>query len=146
MKTVQDICDAIASQCIASRVRFLNRVITAIYDEALRPLDLTLNQLNTLVVLVKMNGCNAKKVGEFLQMDPSTVSRNLERMKQAGWIRFDPGEDARSFQLSVTKKGEKMLLKALPAWRKAQKEASAVLKEEGAAAVSRAALNLQARF
>jgi DNA-binding MarR family transcriptional regulator len=146
MQRLEDICNEIASQCIASRIRFLSRVITAIYDEELRPFGLTLNQLNTLVLLVKAKGCNAKRVGELLQMDPSTVSRNLERMKQAGWIRFDVGKDARSFQLSVTKKGEKMLEKAAPAWRKAQKKASQVLKEGGATAVSRAALNLQTRI
>jgi DNA-binding MarR family transcriptional regulator len=143
MHKLEGICNEIASQCIASRVRFLSRVITAIYDDKLRAFGLTLNQLNTLVFLVKAKGCNAKRVGEFLQMDPSTVSRNLERMKQAGWIRFDPGEDARSFQLFVTKKGEKALEKALPAWRKAQKQASEVLKEEGTAAVSSAVLNLK---
>ena len=33
----EDGCKRMASECIALRVRLLNRVITKIYDEALRP-------------------------------------------------------------------------------------------------------------
>jgi DNA-binding MarR family transcriptional regulator len=141
---LEAICDTIAKECIASRVRYLSRVITAIYDDALRPLGLTLNQLNMLVFLMKVKGSNARRVGELLQMEASTVSRNLDRLKQAGWVRSSPGKDARSLQLLVTKKGEQVLQKALPSWRNAQKETSRILKEEGAAAVSRAAATLRA--
>ena len=35
--TFQSEVDTIAQQCIASRLRGLNRIVTNIYDEALRP-------------------------------------------------------------------------------------------------------------
>ena len=45
--------DRIAVDCLAVRVRLLNRTITSIYDDALRPLGLTAGQLNVLVVIAK---------------------------------------------------------------------------------------------
>ena len=35
-----ELLDRIAGQCIAVRVRLINRVVTGIYDEALRPLGI----------------------------------------------------------------------------------------------------------
>jgi hypothetical protein len=37
-----------ARECIAVRVRLINRVITALYDEALRPFVLRISQANIL--------------------------------------------------------------------------------------------------
>ena len=42
----QPAADLIAGECLAVRVRLLNRTITGIYDEALRPLGMTVGQLN----------------------------------------------------------------------------------------------------
>jgi hypothetical protein len=44
----------IARECIAVRVRLLNRVITSLYDDALRPLGITVSQLNLLVAICRM--------------------------------------------------------------------------------------------
>ena len=41
--------DRMARECIAVRVRLINRVITALYDEALRPFGLRISQANILV-------------------------------------------------------------------------------------------------
>ena len=46
--------DAIARNCIAVRLRLLNRVVTNLYDDALRPLGLKVSQLNVLVVTAKL--------------------------------------------------------------------------------------------
>ena len=43
--------DAIARTCIAVRLRLLNRVVTNLYDDALRPLGLKVSQVNILVVM-----------------------------------------------------------------------------------------------
>ncbi len=48
-KHVQSMIDKVASECVAVRLRMLNRVITNIYDDALRPLDLKVSQMNILV-------------------------------------------------------------------------------------------------
>jgi hypothetical protein len=45
--------DLIAQDCIAVRMRLLNRVVTKIYDDALRPLGIKTSQLNILVVTAR---------------------------------------------------------------------------------------------
>src|SRR5262245_35283506 len=122
-----EICKKIARECIAVRVRLLNRVITSIYDEAMRPFGFTVNQLNTLVAMSRLGPEKAKQLIRVLQMDASTLSRNLKRMNDMGWIRYAPGDDARSRRLVVTAKGRKVIEKAFPAWQEAQRKAELIL-------------------
>src|SRR4051812_38750770 len=51
---MQAMIDKIASECVAVRLRMLNRVVTSIYDDALRSLDLKVSQMNILVAAAKM--------------------------------------------------------------------------------------------
>lgn len=126
-KDLKKLTETIAGGCIASRVRFLNRVVTSIYDEALRPLGVTINQLNMLVALSRMGEATAKQVGSVLQMEPSTISRNLKRMRKEGWVRATSGSDARTVQLTVSLQGAHLIRMAMPAWRKAQARAREML-------------------
>ncbi len=66
--------DLIAGDCLAVRVRMLNRTITAIYDDALRPLGLTAGQLNILVVIAMRGPISPGEVALPLNMEKSTVS------------------------------------------------------------------------
>ena len=78
--------DLIASECLAVRVRLLSRTITGIYDEALRPLGLTVGQMNILVVVAKRGPVSPGEVARRLNMEKSTVSRNIDRMAKRGWL------------------------------------------------------------
>src|SRR5215467_15730861 len=88
--------DAIARNCIAVRLRLLNRVVTNLYDDALRPLGLKVSQLNILVVTAKLGLAQPAKVCDLFRLDASTLSRNVERMRARGWLEIVPGEDART--------------------------------------------------
>ena len=50
---LQTTIDTIAWECIAVPMRMLNRVVTKIYDDALRPLGLKVSQMNILVATAK---------------------------------------------------------------------------------------------
>ena len=123
-------CHEIAMHCFASRVRRLSRVVTAIYDEALRPHRITLNQLNILVFLSQRHGSKLSEVAKYLQMEISTASRNLNRLRKAGLIMVQEGKDARTREFSLSAKGEQQIVKALPAWRDAQKKTNKLLGKE----------------
>src|SRR5205807_2092201 len=83
---MQAIIDKVASECVAVRLRMLNRVITNLYDDALRSLDLKVSQMNILVAAAKMGTARPIEVCEYLHLDVSTLSRNVERMKARGWL------------------------------------------------------------
>ena len=116
--------DAIARTCIAVRLRLLNRVVTNLYDDALRPLGLKVSQLNVLVVTAKLGVAQPAKVCDLLQLDTSTLSRNVERMCARGWLRLVQDADRRSHLIEVTDNGQALIRKCLPAWQKAQAEVS----------------------
>jgi DNA-binding MarR family transcriptional regulator len=124
---MQAMIDKIAGECVAVRLRMLNRVITNIYDNALRPLDLKVSQMNILVAAAKMGTARASAVCEFLHLDVSTLSRNVERMKARGWLEVVPDNDGRSQPFQLTPRGRKLLEKAVPAWSEAQQHVKKVL-------------------
>ena len=131
--------DTISKTCIAVRLRLLNRVITNFYDDALRPLGLKVSQLNVLVVTAKLGLAQPAKVCDILQLDTSTLSRNVERMRAHDWLEAVPEEDARAQPFRLTPHGKRLIEKAVPAWEQAQRRATEVLGGEGIALLSEAA-------
>ena len=53
MKQDKNIIDQIGGECLLSRARILNRVLTGIYDDELRAFGLKATQLNLLVVVAR---------------------------------------------------------------------------------------------
>jgi DNA-binding MarR family transcriptional regulator len=134
--------DTIANTCIAVRLRLLNRVVTNFYDDALRPLGLKISQLNILIVTAKLGLARPAQVCEILQLDASTLSRNVERMRAHGWLEVVPDEDARTQPFRLTPQGRRLIEKAVPAWEEAQRQASELLGDEGIALLDKAAKKL----
>ena len=124
---MQAMIDKVASECVAVRLRMLNRVVTNIYDDALRPLDLKVSQMNILVAAAKMGTARPIEVCEHLHLDVSTLSRNVERMKARGWLHVVPDEDGRAQPFRLTPQGRRLLEKAVPAWSGAQQQVKKVL-------------------
>ncbi len=131
--------DAIARNCIAVRWRLLNRVITNFYDDALRPLGLKISQLNILIVTARLGLARPAQVCEILQLDVSTLSRNLKPLEAHGWLEVVPEEDARSQPFRLTAQGKRLIEKAVPAWEEAQHRATELLGEEAVALLDKAA-------
>jgi DNA-binding MarR family transcriptional regulator len=131
----KDPLDRIAEQCLVARVRILNRQLTRIYDDALRPLKVKANQTGILVVIARRGPCTPGDVGAILHMEKSTVSRNLELMLKQGWLASLPGDDQRSHRVRITAKGKKLLERVLPRWEEAQQRAKALLGPTGAEAL-----------
>ena len=134
--------DTIARNCIAVWLRLLNRVVTNLYDDALRSLGLKVSQLNILVVTAKLGLAQPGKVCDILHLDTSTLSRNVERMRTKGWLEVVPGEDARTQPFRLTSQGKKLLERAVPAWETAQDQATEFLGADGIALLSKAASKL----
>jgi DNA-binding MarR family transcriptional regulator len=124
----KDACRRIARECSAVRLRLISRVITAIYDNALRTFGVTINQLNLLVAISRTGGStNAKHLGQVFRMESSTLSRNLERMCKEGWLQVTSGMDARTRRWKLTRKGDRLIGKVFPAWEEAQKQSRKLL-------------------
>ena len=131
--------ETIVRDCVAVRLRLLNRVVTNLNDDALRPLGVKVGQMHILVVTAKLGLAEPAKVCELFRLDASTLSRNVERMRARGWLEIVPGEDARTQPFRLTAQGRLMLERAMPAWEKAQKQAKELLGEAGVALLAKTA-------
>lgn len=123
--------ETIATSCIAGRLRLLNRVVTNLYDEALRPIGVKLSQGNVLAVTAKLGVARPAEVCEILELDTSTLSRTVDRMVENGWLEILSDEDGRSHPFRLTEQGKRLMEKAIPAWEKAQVEAEKILGDDG---------------
>ena len=140
---MQAMIDKVASECVAVRLRLLNRVVTNLYDDALRPLGLKVSQLNILIVTARLGLARPARVCEILQLDASTLSRNVKPLQAHGWLEVMPDEDARAQPFRLTPQGQRLIEKAVPAWEEAQRRASELLGDEGIALLDRAANKLR---
>lgn len=132
-KTSTDAVSAIwTERCLASKVRRVHRVVVGRYDEALRPLGLTVSQLDMLMTLLGA-GPDVRPIdlSRLLLMDRSTVSRNLDRLETRGLVVRTPGDSARESHVTVTPAGRRAAEGAAEAWFAAQEGTRARLGEEG---------------
>jgi DNA-binding MarR family transcriptional regulator len=134
-KQTLKLIETIGRECLAGRVRKLNRVITGIYDRAMRPHGIKVNQAGILIMLSLVKKPTPGDICRKFLMEKSTVSRNIERLRKQGWIKVGKGEAGLSQVLEVTPKGKKLLADIYGKWEKAQKEVSEFLGEDGVKAI-----------
>lgn len=112
--------------CTCAQLRKLTRRVTRIYDAHLAAQSIKVTQYSILANTAR----GERTVSEFaaeLEMDRSTLSRNLAPLAAQGWVSISIGSDPRSRHIVVTAAGRRKLKTALPLWRKAQSEVEAIL-------------------
>lgn len=134
----------IERECVGRCVRMLNRMVTSIYDGALKSCGLKTSQFTILVTVANRDKARPADLVKLLQMDESTLSRNVERMCAKGWLRLEAEDDLRSHLIELTDNGRGLLRKTLPAWSRAQAEVTRRLGAEGVAALRSALRKLPA--
>ena len=132
-QTISDIAEMTAAACLATRVRQLSRIITRVYDDALRSLGITASQYTLLAQLASRDGITAVEIGHDLDIEKSTLSRNLKRLLALGHITMDPPAGRRGRGLHLTPKGQAVLKDAYPIWQDAQRRATTVMGSESRA-------------
>jgi DNA-binding MarR family transcriptional regulator len=143
MKHDNGIIDQIGCDCLLSRARVLNRVLTGIYDDELRAFGLKATQLNLLVAVARVGPVRRIDIGKRLHLDPSTLTRNLKIMLTHGWIEeIIDGEDGRGSPLQVTAQGRDLLHQIVPSWRKAQDRTQKLIGNDGATLLRKLAANM----
>ncbi len=130
---MSDIAETTAAACLATRVRQLSRIVTRVYDDAMRPLGITASQYTLLAQLASRDGITAVEIGQDLDIEKSTLSRNLKRLLALGHIIMDPPAGRRGRGLHLTPKGQVVLKDAFPVWQEAQRKTVGVMGPESRA-------------
>jgi len=128
--SIADIAETTSGACLATRVRQLSRIITRVYDDAMRPLGITASQYTLLAQLAARDSITAVEIGHELDIEKSTLSRNLKRLLALGHIIMDPPAGRRGRGLHLTAKGQTILKEAFPIWQDAQKRAMSAMGAE----------------
>lgn len=136
--------ETIARECIASRLRMVNRAVSRLYDRALRQYGVGISQLNILVAVSQFGQARQQDVCRTLFMERSTASRDVKRMLANGWLDVTVGQDARTSILKVSPKGKKLLEKVIPAWNSAQQQAITLFGKDQVASLDRIVSALRA--
>lgn len=113
-------CPEVFDNCLAFNLRRADRLLTQIYDEALRPAGIRVTQYSLLVAMRAMEPVTMSALSAQLGLDRTTLTRNLKVLETEGLARSDAGEDLRERHVALTDKGHAALNVAFPLWKAVQ--------------------------
>lgn len=120
--------------CVCMQIRKAGRVVTQLYDQYLRQAGIRSPQYAMLRYIGATNGALAGELGEALCLEQSTVTRNVDLLKEKGYVEFTPHpDDGRKKVLFLTEAGRGKLAEARILWRQAQQRMRVELGENGLA-------------
>ena len=106
--------------CVCATLRTAARFVTQAYDEALRPCGLRSTQFNLLYEIRCSGEITSKELTRLLVIDQTTLTRNLALLIRDKLIKTIPTDDARTRLISLTLKGDRIFMRAVPLWQAAQ--------------------------
>ena len=113
-------CNEMLTICTALNLRKASRVVTNLFDDALRPIGLRSTQLPILVTLRLLGPTTMSQISAELVMSPTTLTRNLKPLMKRGMVQVLAGEDKRTREISLAEPGHRLLEEAVPLWEEAQ--------------------------
>lgn len=144
MKDLAALAGEMRDGCPALRVRAASRVLTRLYDAALRELGLETSQLPILAALALAGepGASVTDLARALVMERTSVTRAIRPLERAGLLRVARSpDDARLKIVVITRAGERQLRLAYPRWQRTTKRIRAAF---GAARIDALAAELTA--
>jgi DNA-binding MarR family transcriptional regulator len=106
--------------CTNLKLRQASRLVTRHYEAFVAPTGLKITQYSLLSYVVKLGPLRAGELAAAMQLDASTLTRNLRPLLQQGWVQMHPGDDARSRVIEATEAGRALRAQAQRAWKRAQ--------------------------
>lgn len=113
--------------CTNLKIRQLDRMVTRHYDRHIAQTGLKNTQYALLSYVVKLGPIRPSDLAKRMQMEPSTLTRNMQPMVAQGWLKIGAGGDARSRLVEVTELGQLKQVEVQRAWKEAQLALNALL-------------------
>lgn len=118
-------------RCMCTGLRQAAHAMTAIYDEALAPSGLKITMFRVIRRLSEAGEPSITELAAILDLDRSSLGRNLKVLERDGLVALGGGEDdERSKVVKLTAKGKAALAKAVPLWLGIQRRMKAKLATE----------------
>ena len=107
--------------CYCLALRVAARKATALYDETLAPAGVNLAQYGLMRNIERAGAVSLTELGRIVELDRSTVGRNVKVLERLRLVRLRPAEDQREAVVSLTAGGTEALRQATPLWEEAQR-------------------------
>ena len=108
------------TECSCVAIRRTSRALTHFYDQMLEPSGIKVTQLSLLRAVRRLDAPNISALAEELELDRTTLGRNLAVIERNGLVAVTAGDDLRERTVSLTAAGEAALATAAPLWDAAQ--------------------------
>lgn len=113
--------------CTNLKLRQLMRRVAQRYDAEVGQVGLKGTQYSLLSYVIKLGPIRPVDLAQAMNVDASTLSRNLKPLIAAGWVTQEAGVDARSRLVQATDAGREKRVEAQRRWRVAQEGLNAAL-------------------
>jgi DNA-binding MarR family transcriptional regulator len=119
--------------CNCAALRQAARRVTKLYDDALAPIGLGVNQFSILARLSLVGPRTIQDLALLLVMDRSTLGHLLRPLEKRGFVKLEISEwDRRSRIVALTRAGEAAVAKGRPRWAAAQRQFEGTFGREAA--------------
>ena len=112
----------VASQCLGFRAAKAARVVARQYDQALRPLGISIGQYTILMAIGAGAGQSITTLAGVLGLERTTLIRNLRVIERGGLIALSDRAARRKRAVSLTEDGKAMIVRAYPLWQSVQQQ------------------------
>lgn len=108
--------------CYCTRLKTVTRKIAGLYDVALAPVGINIAQFAILRNVRRHQPVSLTELGRLLELDRSTMGRNIRVVEKMGLVQLGRGEDQRELVVSLSAQGEAILEEASPLWETCQQD------------------------
>jgi DNA-binding MarR family transcriptional regulator len=106
--------------CTNFKLRQITRRVSRHYDAQVGASGLKTTQYSLLSHVMAMGPVRPSDLAAEMELDASTLTRNLQPLVAQGWVEMEPGADGRSRLISMTEAGRAKRTEAQRAWKQAQ--------------------------
>lgn len=106
--------------CTNLKLRQLTRRVGQHYDHIVGAAGVKTTQYSLLSYIVKLAPVRPSDLAKVMEMEASTLTRNLQPLVAAGWVVIGPGVDGRSRVVTATDTGRAKRAEAQAEWKRAQ--------------------------
>ena len=138
--------DEMPDACTCAALRQAARSVSRLYDEALAPVGLSLNQYSMLSKLDRFGPLSLQQLAGHLVTDRSTLGHLLRPLETRSLVTIAvSGSDRRQRRITLTPDGVALLNQARPLWAQVERRFAAAFGKDASQAL-RSALNQAAKI
>ena len=118
------------SACISYNLRKASRIVSKIYIREMRPAPVRGPQFSLMMMIARRQSATISELAREIGADRTTMTRNLEKLQQRGFIQITHGKNLRTKAVEIAPKGRKALERSISYWQQAQSKVLKTLGQE----------------